>query len=182
MSSSVKVRWNTLSTWLWRIFGLYVLVMVGLRFYNSWQLNQRLEQKQLQNFVVSDLNGASLSLPYAQSRPQILIVWATWCGPCTIELKWLQSAIQDGDLSHDQVAQIAAISMGEDLSTVKATAQDRHYTFRVFVDPQGNGYEHLPIEATPTVFFLDAEQRIIDIDTGLSPLFLWKVKRHLRGS
>lgn len=97
---------------------------------------------------------------------KVLVFWATWCGPCTLELSRIQKlvATQKVPGSH-----IYAIALDRDLDLVRKTASERGYTFTVVQDFKGELSRSLNIEVTPTIVFLDEDDKVQWMTTGISP-------------
>ncbi|MCB0342789.1 MAG: TlpA family protein disulfide reductase [Bdellovibrionales bacterium] len=129
------------------------------------------------SFSVLALDGQRTTLPLATETPQILIFWATWCGPCKIELSRYNDAIAEGTLPAHQ---ILAVSVGEPLDTIKQYLESHPYKFSVFADPEAASARLYPVSATPTVVHVTSDKKIDWIGTGVSPLGLWRARRFLQ--
>src|SRR5690606_38080677 len=67
-----------------------LIVLLANAAWNYYQLSQstnHIEQQALpRNARLFDLAGASFNLDQLTGKPTVLIFWATWCSPCTLEL------------------------------------------------------------------------------------------------
>lgn len=124
------------------------------------------------DFTVYDAEGNAVSLSDYIGKPIVLNFWASWCGPCKMEMpdfhgKYLELG--------DQV-QFLMINMTDgSRETVKgasAFVSGEGYTFPVFYDTASNAAVTYGVYSLPTTFFIDAEgyvvayaNRAIDGDT-----------------
>ena len=123
--------------------------------------------------VQSILKPQTLPIP---SKKGIYVFWATWCGPCTIELKRLNEAVQKGELPAEA---IHAISVGEDPELVFAEAKKRSYGFQVYADPSSRSLGSVKISGTPTLYHINEAGQTEYSTMGISPLLVFKAKNFL---
>ncbi len=63
------------------------------------------------NFTLKDMNGADVSLEQYKGKVVLVNFWATWCGPCQVEIPWL---IEFQQKYADRGFTILGISMDDD--------------------------------------------------------------------
>lgn len=121
------------------------------------------------------ISGEKIDLAKS-AKPYAIVFWATWCGPCDIELLRLQKMITNGDINAESVI---AVSIGEELTTVAKAAKERNYTFLVATDESYNIANAFKVKGTPTVVLVNQDMSIEWISTGISPSLEFRVKKHL---
>jgi thiol-disulfide isomerase/thioredoxin len=97
-----------------------------------------------------------------RGRTIVLNLWATWCGPCKIEMPTLQAL-------HDTIGRDIAVVLVSDEkpATVRQYLADEDYTMPVYVDA-GPRPERFRVPAIPTTFIIDPQGRIVFQHTGLA--------------
>jgi len=89
------------------------------------------------DFKLLDLEGKMVSLSDFDGRPVLLNFWATWCGPCRMEMPFIQQVYEDKKWSDAGLA-ILAIDLGESAEKVKNFIDSNSYTFPVLLDRNGS--------------------------------------------
>lgn len=130
--------------------------------------------KKIESFTYQDLSGNSLQASFEQNK--VLVFWATWCGPCKIELARINSLIKSHPKYKDSVL---TISSYEHASTVREEIQKQNYVFTVGLDPEGSLSKQFNVSGTPTILFINKEQQIEWVTTGLSPSLELRIKNFL---
>ena len=141
----------------------------------SWIANYKAEGKAVLPFAVLDSSGSPTSFP-TPSKKQIIVFWATWCKPCTLELDRFDKAVRNKEIAADSVV---AISVGEDPQVVINEVKQRDYAFAVYTDEAGASAQSLAVQGTPQVYHIDEDARITHASMGLSPLSIIRAKNFL---
>lgn len=139
----------------------------------QWIKNYREQGQQILSMEVTALDGQTTWVFDKAGKRRLVVFWATWCGPCSIELSRIQSAIEGGDFTADRVI---AISLGEELETVKSAVKERGYTFPVFVDEAMLTARQLSVSVTPTVALVEPDNLIYWKSSGISAGLIMRAK------
>ena len=123
---------------------------------------------------VVHLSGQVESVPAA--KKQVLVFWATWCGPCSVELGRIQSLVDKNKIDKNS---ILAISIGESREVVQGHVTQKKYTFPVAIDIDGALASLYEVNGTPTVFLVDENKNIQWMTVGLSPSLELRLKNFL---
>jgi cytochrome c biogenesis protein CcmG/thiol:disulfide interchange protein DsbE len=104
----------------------------------------------------------------------IVIFWASWCGPCKIEMQRLKTSVEEGKI---RKGPIYAINAFETSAEVEVFISQNNFPF-IFLDaPLLNSI--LKIKATPTVVFL-SKNKVISSSSGMSLTGIWKAESFLK--
>jgi thiol-disulfide isomerase/thioredoxin len=118
--------------------------------------------------------GDSVRLSDLRGHPVALNFWATWCGPCEVEMPELERA-QARYTSVGLV--ILAVNAGERAADVQAYMQELGLTFPAVLDPDGAIGSLYEVRVFPTTIWIDSEG-IIRAE-HLGPLTAEQIDRYM---
>jgi len=87
------------------------------------------EDRELANFELTDLSGATWSSDGIRDTITVINLWATWCGPCKTELPYLQQVHKA--LAERRDAQVLTFNLDRNLGLVAPYVAKHGYTFPV---------------------------------------------------
>lgn len=115
------------------------------------------------DFAVTLLDGTTKKLSDFRGKPVMLNFWASWCGPCTAEMKNIEAVYQK-HLNDDFI--ILAVNQGEGESTVKGYKELWNLNFRLVRNPADDAAHLFHIQALPTTVFVNADGKIQEVHIG----------------
>jgi cytochrome c biogenesis protein CcmG/thiol:disulfide interchange protein DsbE len=121
--------------------------------------------KKAPDFQLETVDGETVSLESLRGRPVLVNFWATWCGPCRIEIPVLQHIHETPEWRARGLA-IIAINSGESAEQVGAFVEAFNMSFTILLDPgQETGIAY-NARLIPTTYFIDKDGIIRDIKVG----------------
>ena len=114
------------------------------------------------NFHLVLEDGRHLSLQSLRGQPVLLNFWATWCGPCRLEMPEIVSvATANAELV------VLAINVQETIDQIQPFAEEFQMTLLVVRDTDGALRNRYEVRGMPTSVFVDREGKISTIWTGI---------------
>lgn len=109
------------------------------------------------DFTVYDRKGNAVRLHDYIGKPIVLNFWASWCGPCQIEMPDFDEAYAElgGDI-HFLMVNMTDGSR-ETVETASEFISEQGYSFPVFYDTESDAAATYGVYSLPTTFFIDAE-------------------------
>ena len=113
------------------------------------------------DFVVYDLAGNAVRLSDYIGKPIVLNFWASWCGPCKMEMPDFDEVYrQYGDEVQFLMVNLTDGSY-ETVATAAAFVAQNGYAFPVLFDTSGQAANTYQIYSIPTTYFIDAGGHLI---------------------
>lgn len=95
--------------------------------------------------------GEEVALSDYQGSLVAINFWATWCGPCRVEMPVLEAAYQEGRLV------VLAVNAGESDAAVDSYVEELGLSFPAILDPDGEIIDQYAIRVFPTTIWVDEE-------------------------
>jgi len=137
------------------------------------------------DFELPSAGGGMIRLASYRGHPVLVNFWATWCGPCRVEIPWL---VEIDLRDRGRGLRIVGVNMddpGTDRRLVSAFAKERSVAYPVLFGTQQMADTFGGVVLMPESFFVDAGGVIVDRIDGVTTRadLAQRVKRLLaRGS
>lgn len=123
--------------------------------------------KEAADFTLPALNGQAISLADYRGKKKVVVsFWASWCGPCRLELAQLTDFYKKYHKNNSDF-EILAISIDEDRGAAEAYASREKFPFPVLLDPGNKAADAYSVEAIPSLFVVDSKGTVAFGNTGM---------------
>jgi cytochrome c biogenesis protein CcmG/thiol:disulfide interchange protein DsbE len=118
------------------------------------------------DFALKDGDGKTVHLSDYKGKVVLLDFWATWCGPCKIEIPWFMDMERR---DKDKGFEVLGVSMDDNgWEDVKPFLADLRVNYRVVIGNDETARVYGGVDALPTTFLIDRDGKIAAIHIGLT--------------
>lgn len=169
---------------------IVVILAVTLMLIGGRYLNQRggmaggtgslagadIEGKPAPDFELKALDGKMVKLADLRGKAVLLNFWATWCGPCKVEMPWF---VELQNKYGAQGLQVVGIAMEDDQGPVEEFTKQIgvNYTILMGKNAVGDAYS---VVGLPTTYYIDRSGKIVARHIGL--VSLSEIEKHVQES
>jgi thiol-disulfide isomerase/thioredoxin len=104
--------------------------------------------------TLSDLAGKDITLASFKGKPVVVNFWATWCIPCRNEMPELEKLHRE---RKSEGLEVLLVNVKESKEVVEKYISENGFTFKVFLDTDGDIYRAFQVFGLPSTFFIDSK-------------------------
>lgn len=117
-------------------------------------------------FSLKDADGQTVHASDYKGKVVLLDFWATWCGPCKIEIPWFIDFQRE---FKDQGLAVVGVSMDEDgWKVIKPYVQNMKMNYRVLLGDDAVSTAYGGLDSLPTTLLIDRQGKIAAVHVGVS--------------
>mgnify|MGYP000240225638 FL=1 len=123
------------------------------------------ERKKAPEFKLKDSDGKVVTLADYKGKAVLLNFWATWCGPCKVEIPWF---IEFEQKFKDKGFAVLGVAMDEEgWEVVKPYIAEKKVNYRILGGDDSTAQLYGGVESLPTTFLIDKKGMIAGVHVGL---------------
>ncbi len=126
----------------------------------------KLQGKVAPAFTLVDLDGKKVSLADFKGRPVLVNFWATWCGPCKIEMPWFEEFSKKYAGQGFVILGVAADDAGK--SVIAGVTKKAGVTYPVLLKDDKVEEAYGGVNYLPESFYVDKTGKIMLETAGLN--------------
>ena len=147
-----------MKTFAWGRWGLAIVAAAAIAMWPVWSDTHTEEVRPIGepadlDFVVKDMDGKDVRLADFKGKPLILNFWATWCGPCKVEIPAL---IELADKYRDRGLVILGVSVEDAPEDLRPFARENKINYPILVGRDENRLQEVydSVIAVPVTWYI----------------------------
>lgn len=117
------------------------------------------------DFELASLEGKKVKLSDFRGKAVLLNFWATWCGPCKIEMPWFVELQKEYE---PQGLQVLGVAVDEaDQEDIAKFAREMGVNYPILIGTDAVGTSYGGVNVLPTTFFIDRDGKLVAREFGL---------------
>ncbi len=119
------------------------------------------------DFVLQDHDGRDFDFESLRGKVVLLNFWATWCGPCKIEVPWF---VEFAEKYADDGLVVLGLSVDDTVDKIREFADDFDVNYPMLVGLGREDFQEAygPIWGVPMTFFIDREGTVCRTHAGIA--------------
>ena len=117
------------------------------------------------DFKLATLDGGQVKLSDLRGHPVLINFWASWCGPCKVEMPLIVDAYNWHKAAGLRVLAIDS-NQFDNMDDIRAFVSQRNMTFDVLLDVDDSVSSQWNVNALPSTFFIKADGTIAQVHIG----------------
>jgi peroxiredoxin len=115
------------------------------------------------DFTLQTAVGESYTLSDFRGQPVVLNFWASWCGPCRMEMPFFERT----QLKYNGQAAVIGVNQGESAQTVQEFSVRQNINYPLLVDDDNAVNLSYNIVSLPTTIFINADGVVEEVIVGV---------------
>ncbi len=151
--------------------GVFVFVLAGIVLIRyGWEpaaaaVQPAADRTAAPQFTLRDATGKDTKLADFRGKAVLLNFWATWCGPCKLEIPWF---IEFQNKYRSQGLAVVGVSMDEDgWKVITPYVQKVGMNYPVLLGNEDVAKRYGGVDGLPTTFLIDRTGKIAAMHTGI---------------